>query len=121
MPQKITEVAQYFARLTPQQANALNYLRAQIRAAAPDAEEYIGYQVPAFRQDGALVSYGAAKNHCAFYVQSPALMEQLAAELDAYDTSKATIRFKTDTPLPDALVTKIVKERLAQNAARQKR
>ena len=98
--------------------SALRKLRAQIRAAAPNADEYIGYAVPAFRQDGALVSYGAAKTHCSFFVQSPKTMEAFAAELADFQTSKGTIRFQPERPIPAALVKRIVKARLAENAAR---
>lgn len=99
----------------PAQA-ALRKLRAQIRAAAPDAEEYMGYGVPAFRQDGALVSYAAAKAHCSFFVQSPETLAAFAPELDGFGLSKGTIRFQPDHPIPAALVKRIVKARLAENA-----
>lgn len=101
------------------QRQALEHLRRVIIAAAPEAEEYVGYGIPAFRQDGALVSFGAARHHCAFYVQSPAVMDALAAELDGLDTSKGTVRFTPDKPIPDALVTRLVAARLAENRARK--
>lgn len=112
-----------FLAAVPEPAqSALRKLRAQIAAAAPDAEEYIGYGVPAFRQDGALVSYAAAKDHCSFYVQSPATLEAFAAELTGFKTSKGAIAFQPDKPIPAALVKRIVKARLAENAAlRRKR
>lgn len=111
--------AGFLAALPAEQRDALLTLRAEIRKAAPQAEEYIGYGVPAFRQDGALVSFGAAKNHCAFYVQSPALMESFAADLVGMDTSKGTIRFQPGQPIPANLVHRIVVARLAENAARK--
>lgn len=111
--------ADFLATCPADQRAALLALRAEIRKAAPEAEEYIGYGIPAFRQDGALVSFGAAKTHCAFYVQSPATMEAFAAELTEMNTSKGTIRFKPDHPLPADLVHRIVKARLAENAARK--
>lgn len=101
------------------QRQALEHLRRVIIAAAPEAEEYVGYGIPAFRQDGALVSFGAARHHCAFYVQSPAVMDALAAELAGLDTSKGTVRFTPDKPIPDALVTRLVAARLAENRARK--
>lgn len=109
----------FLAALTPEQQTALLALRAEIRKAAPEAEEYMGYGIPAFRQDGALVSFGAAKAHCAFYVQSPAVIEAFQAELAGMDTSKGTIRFKPDRPLDANLVHRIVRARLAENAARK--
>ncbi|OEO31237.1 hypothetical protein VW23_017270 [Devosia insulae DS-56] len=120
MPAQMPETTRSFlAALPAAQRHALEHLRQVIIAAAPRAEEYVGYGIPAFRQDGALVSFGAAKSHCAFYVQSPAVMEAHAAELTGLDTSKGTVRFTPDKPLPDALVTRLVEARLAENAARR--
>ena len=110
----------FLATVAEPSRSALHNLRNIIRAAAPEAEEYMGYGIPAFRQNGALVSYGAAKAHCALYVQSPAVMEQFAAELAGLDTSKGTIRFKPDPPLPTSLVTRLVHARLAENEARRR-
>jgi len=122
MPAPMPEPTRAFlAALPPAQRQALERLREMIIAAAPDAEEYVGYGIPAFRQDGALVSFGAAKTHCAFYVQSPAVMEAHAAELAGLDTSKGTVRFTPDQPLPAALVTRLVQARLAENRARKAR
>ncbi|UJW87750.1 DUF1801 domain-containing protein [Devosia sp. SL43] len=109
----------FLAPLPVEQQQALLALRAEIRHAAPDAEEYIGYGIPAFRQDGALVSFGATRNHCAFYVQSPAVMEIFADALKGMDTSKGTIRFQPSQPLPAELVHRLVRARLAENAARK--
>jgi len=99
------------------QRAALEQLREMIVRAAPQAEEYVGYGIPAFRLDGPLVSFGAGKAHCAFYVQSPRVMETLADDLAGLDTSKGTIRFAPDKPLPEALVARIVRARIAENAA----
>lgn len=106
-----------FLAAVPEPArSALQKLREQIRAAAPEAEEYIGYGVPAFRQNGALVSYGAAKEHLSFYVQSPKVMEAFAVDLTAFKTSKGAVAFTPDKPIPATLVKKLVKARLAENA-----
>ena len=64
-----------------------------------------------------LVSFGAGKHHCAFYVQSPAVMEAHRDELASLDTSKGTIRFSPDVPLPEGLVTKLVKARMTETEA----
>lgn len=122
MADAIAETTVAFLSALPEaQRQALIDLRAMIRRAAPEAEEYVGYGIPAFRQDGALVSFGAAKAHCAFYVQSPAVIEAFAADLKGLDTSKGTIRFTPDKPLPEALVARIVAARLAENATRKTR
>lgn len=96
---------------------ALVRLRRTIRAAAPKATELINYGVPMFRLDGKnLVSYAAAADHCTFYVQSPAVMQAFAAELMDYKQGKGSIQFAADRPLPAALVTRLVKARIAENA-----
>ena len=105
----------YLAALDADKRAALETLRKNIRAAAPKAEECISYGVPAFRLDGKfLVAYGAAKNHCAFY--PGAVIGQLK-ELKSHDTSKGTLRFPADKPLPPALVRKLVKLRIAKMGA----
>lgn len=107
----------YLAALSDDQRAALAKLRMTIRAAAPQAEECISYQLPAFRHNGILVGFGATAKHCAFYLMSASTVEAHQDELQQYDTSKGTIRFPADKPLPVALVRKLVKARLAENAA----
>ena len=106
----------YLATLDADKRAALERLRQAIRAAAPKAEECISYQVPAFRLNGRmLVAFGAAANHCAFYPGAFPL-ETCKDELEAYDTSKGTIRFQPDKPLPAGLVRKLVKARIGERA-----
>jgi uncharacterized protein YdhG (YjbR/CyaY superfamily) len=109
-------IDEYLATLSEDKAAALEKLRRAIRAAAPDAEECISYRLPAFRQNGMLVGFGATANHCAFYLMSGSMVEAHKEELEGYDTSKGTIRFQADKPLPAVLVRKLVKARLAENA-----
>jgi len=104
----------YLADVPPDQRAALEALRRQIREAAPGAEECISYGLPTFKLNGSLVHFGAARGHCAFYPHS--VIEPFADRLKAYDTSKGTIRFQPDSPLPEALVREIVEYRVAQNA-----
>ena len=115
-PQTIDE---YLATLTSEKRAALEKLRRAIKAAAPKAEECISYQLPSFRLNGRLlVSFAAWENHCAFYPGSFPL-EFHQKELKKYDTSKGTLRFPVDSPLPATLVRKLVKARVAQNTAKQ--
>ena len=108
--------AAYLATVSADKRAALETLRKNIKAAAPGAEECISYNLPAFRLNGKfLVAYGAAANHCAFYPGS--VVEALKGELKNYDTSKGTIRFPADKPLPHALVRKLVKLRIAESGS----
>ena len=113
---KVKTVDEYLARVSDDKRVALQKLRQTIRAAAPRAEECISYQLPAYRQNGMLVAFGATANHCAFYLMSAATVADHKADLAGYDTSKGTIRFQPDNPLPATLVRKLVKARIAENA-----
>jgi uncharacterized protein YdhG (YjbR/CyaY superfamily) len=104
----------YLSTVSDEHRFALEKLRKQIRSAAPKAEECISYGLPAFRQNGMLVWFGAARNHCSFYPGGRAV-ETYQSELKNYSLSKGTIRFQPDKPLPAPLVRKIVKERVAAN------
>ncbi|MBK8097222.1 MAG: DUF1801 domain-containing protein [Planctomycetes bacterium] len=109
---------EFLAALPADQRSALEHLRRTIRAAAPRAEECISYRMPAFRLDGkVLVFYGATARHCSFFPGSATAVVAHADELAGYDTSKGTIRFAANRPLPAALVRKIVKYRMVENAA----
>ncbi len=119
MPQKPQTIDEYLAPLGNEKRAALEKLRRAIKSAAPEAEECISYQIPAFRLRGRLlVAFGAAANHCAFYPGAYPVKAH-KDELRAYDTSKGTIRFQADRPLPTTLVRKLIKARIAEYAAQQ--
>ena len=118
MKAKSTNIDEYLATVKEDQRPALERLRKIIKGAAPNAEETITYQIPIFRLNGMLVGFAAGKNHCAFYPCSGSTVGTLKNELENYETSKGTIRFQPDKPLPVALVRKIVKMRMAENAAK---
>lgn len=112
----------YLAVTSEENLIALEKLRQQIKKIVPQSEEYFYYQLPAFRLDGKrLVAFGAATNHCSLYPLSAAVVKELADDLKNYDTSPGTIRFPANKPLPFALVRKIVKARIAENDAKDKR
>ena len=105
----------YLASVPADRRAALQKLRTAIRAAAPRAEEGSSYGLPAFRLDGRpLVCFSASANHCSFFPMSPAVIKANAAALKNYATSKGTIRFTAERPLPSGLVRRIVKARLAE-------
>jgi uncharacterized protein YdhG (YjbR/CyaY superfamily) len=117
MAAKPKSIDEYLAAVTADQRAALEKLRKAIRAAAPRAQECISYGLAAFRLDGKpLVAFGATASHCAFYPMSSTTIEAHQDELMDYDTSKGTIRFPAAKPLPVALVRKLVKARIAENA-----
>jgi uncharacterized protein YdhG (YjbR/CyaY superfamily) len=113
---KANTIDEYLAALSDDKRAALENLRRTIRAAAPNAEECMSYQLPTFRLKRMLVAFGATANHCAFYLLSSSTVAAHQNELKDYDTSKGTIRFPPDKPLPAALVRKLVKARIAENA-----
>jgi uncharacterized protein YdhG (YjbR/CyaY superfamily) len=113
---KVKTIDEYLAALSDDQRAALDKLRKTIRAAAPGAEECISYGLPAFRLNGVLVAFGARANHCAFYPMSASTVAAYKDELTGYETSTGTIRFQPDNPLPAALVRRMVKARIAENA-----
>ena len=115
MTNKPRTIDEYLAALSDEKRATLEKLRKTIRAVAPKAEECISYQICAFRQNGMLVGFGATANHCAFYLMSSSTVEAHKDELKGYDTSKGTIRFQANKPLPAALVRKLVKARIAEN------
>lgn len=114
------DVDAYLATLPDDLKIALERLRRTIRAAAPGAEETISYRLPTFKYlHRPLVAIGAGRNlnHCALYVLSSTFLDPYRDELSGYDTSTGTIRFTPDAPLPESLVTKLVKARMAVTEA----
>jgi len=93
----------------------LQSVRATIKAAAPEAEERISYQLPTFALNGNLVHFGAAKKHIGFYPASSGVPDAFTDELAGYETTKGGIRFPLDQHLPMELIGKIVQFRVAEN------
>ena len=99
----------------------LEKLRRTIHAAAPGAEEYIGYGLAGFKFKGRpLVYFGAWEKHCALYAASPSVQKLFLKELKGFEVSKGTIKFTSEKPVPMTLVKKLVKARIAENNARTK-
>jgi uncharacterized protein YdhG (YjbR/CyaY superfamily) len=113
-----TTIDEYLANVDADKRAALERLRNIIKAAAPEAQEAITYRIPMFRLNGMLVGFAAAKEHCSFYPCDSTTIKSLKAELKNYKTSKGAIQFQPEKPLPVLLVKKIVKARIAANAAK---
>jgi uncharacterized protein YdhG (YjbR/CyaY superfamily) len=110
------DVEAYLARVPEPARSTLEKVRATIRSVVPaEATEALSYGIPAFRYKGALVGYAAFKNHCSFFPMNASLIDAFADGLQGYRTSKGTLQFPLDKPLPVTLVKKMVKVRVAEN------
>ena len=114
------DVDEYLAGVPEPARSTLNKLRALIRSAVPpETTEVISYRIPTFKYKGGLVSFAAFANHCSFFPGST--LDAFRKDVKGFSTSKGTIRFPVDQPLPAALVKKLVKARIAQNESRERR
>lgn len=115
-------VSAYLAAVPEPARTTLKKVQAVIRSVVPpEATEAIGYGIPGFRYKGALVWYAAFKEHCSFFPGNASLVKTFKEDLEGYPTSKGTIRFPVDKPLPAALLRKIVKARIAENDLKAQR
>ncbi len=96
-------------------------MRAAIRSAVPpEATEAISYKFPAFQYNGPLLWYAAFSDHCSLF-PTAAIIAAFKKELKGYTTSKGTIHFPLDNPLPITLLRKLVKARVAQQLQKKQR
>jgi uncharacterized protein YdhG (YjbR/CyaY superfamily) len=110
-------VDDYIARQPEAAQVRLRELRAVIRSVMPSAVESISYSVPTYKSGPTRVYFGAGKRHCALYATA---MHLFADELAAYNTSKGTIRFPLDRPIPEDLVHRLVEATVAEREAAHK-
>lgn len=116
------QVEAYLAGLPSDARKVLRTVRAIVRAAVPTATEHFSYGVPGFRLDGQpLVWYAAFAKHFSLYPMGTAIRSRYASALRGYQTSTGTIRFPLADPVPQALVTKLVKARATQARAEAKK
>lgn len=114
-------VDEYFARVPEPARSALSKLRAAIRAVVPaEATETISYGIPAFKHKRVLVWFAAFSDHCSLF-PTAAVIEAFKDELQGFSTSKGTIHFSLDKPVPTALVKKLVKARVAEIEGKKQR
>ncbi len=113
-------VDEYLARVPEPARSTLEKIRAAVRSAAPpEATEAISYGMPAFKYKGTLVWFAAFSDHCSLF-PTASVMEAFKDELKGFSTSKGTIQFPSDKPLPLALVKKLVKARVAQVSGKKR-
>ena len=118
----VQNVDEYIALFSKDTQKLLKQLRTAIRKAAPQAEETISYQMPAYNLYGKVVYFAAYEKHIGFYPM-PSAIENFKKELAGYNTSKGTVQFPLDKPLPLSLIAKITAFRVKENlqAAETKR
>jgi uncharacterized protein YdhG (YjbR/CyaY superfamily) len=116
------DIDEYLARVPEPARSTLQKVRNILRATAPkEAVECISYQMPMYKYKGLLFGFAAFKDHCSLFAATGSLVEQFASELKPYKTAKGTIQFSSNKPFPGALLKKLVKARVAQKDAKQKR
>jgi uncharacterized protein YdhG (YjbR/CyaY superfamily) len=111
-------IDEYIASYPKNVQAILEQLRQAVCEAAPEAEEVISYQMPAFKQRGILVYFGAFKDHIGFFPTASGV-EAFKVELSGYAVTKGTVRFPLDKPMPLDLVKRIVRFRVKQNLAKK--
>lgn len=111
---RVQTVDQYLSGFPSKVGERLKKIRTIIRKAAPDAEELISYNMPAYRLNGMLAYFAAYENHIGLYAM-PTSVEQFKKELAGFKTSKGTIQFQHDEPLPEPLIAKVIAFRVREN------
>lgn len=111
------DVDEYLGSIPQKSRATLTKIRSAIRAAAPEAKEVVRWRMPMYYYHGMLIGFAAFKDHLSLF-PGPAVVAAFKEELKRYDTSKGTIRFPIDRPIPSALVKKLVKARIKENEER---
>ena len=116
---KFKTVDKYFSTFPAAIQNKLQKIRSTIKKAAPEAEEVISYNMPAFKLNGMLVFYAAYKEHIGFY-PSPSGVEEFRDEIAPYEAGKGTLQFSLEQPIPFELITRVVHFRAKENLEKAK-
>ena len=116
---KFKTVDEYFSAFPASTRKILQEVRRTIKQAAPQAEEVISYNMPAFKWHGILVYYAAYKKHIGFYPTASGI-KTFQNEIAKYENSKGAVQFPIDQPMPVDLITKMVKFRMKENEQKEK-
>ena len=115
-------VDEYLAGVPEPQRGTLKKVRAVIQSVLPaEATEVISYRIPCVKYHGMLLGYAAFADHCSLFGMSSTLLGPMKEDLKNYSTSKGTIRFAVDKPLPATLIKKLVRSAIAEKEARKKK
>ena len=118
MDTRPSTIDDYLEAVGPDNRRALEDLRRIIREVAPQAEECISYQMPAFKLNGMLVGFAAHAKHCALYAWNKTTVSAFADQLHGFDLSDGTIRFTPERPIPEVVIRHLVQSKVAANAER---
>jgi len=109
------EIDAYLAALEEPKQSTLRELRRTILGIVPDAEQCISYRMPAFRLRGKVIAgFAAFKNHLSYLPHSGSVLPELRDEVAAYEMTPGSLHFPVDSPLPQALVKKLIDVRISQ-------
>jgi uncharacterized protein YdhG (YjbR/CyaY superfamily) len=109
------EIDEYLASLDEPKRSTLAQLRDTIMEIVPDAEQGISYGMPAFKLRGKTIAgFAAFKNHLSYLPHSGSVIPELTEETAGYTSTKGSLHFPVDEPLPKPLVRKLLKVRMAQ-------
>lgn len=110
-------IDEYLESVPDKFRDALEHIRQLVKSIAPEAEECISYSMPSFRYKGMLVHFAAFEKHCSFFPGG--IVDRYKDELKDFKTSKGTIQFTPEKPIPDALLTKIIGMRMLENEEKE--
>lgn len=119
-PNDTEAVNQYIANLPVEQQIALERVRQIIKNTVSEAQEFISYKMPAYHFHGMIGGFAAFKNHCSFFPWNAQTIIDFAAELKDFKTSAGTIQFTPEKPIPEELLQKILRYRVAGNLEKKK-
>ena len=108
-------VGEYLTGIPEPAQSTLKHIRRVIRSVVPAETTEVIATAPMFKYRGMLLGYAAFKNHCSLFQTGSGVIEKFEKELEGFPTSRGAIRFPSDKPLPDSLLKKIVKTRVAEN------
>jgi uncharacterized protein YdhG (YjbR/CyaY superfamily) len=111
-------VDEYISTFPKDIQKTLEQVRQTIKKSAPEAEETINYQIPTFKLNGNLVHFAAFKNHIGFY-PAPSGLKAFKKEISNYKSSKGSVQFPINEPIPVSLISKIVKYRVKENSLKK--
>jgi uncharacterized protein YdhG (YjbR/CyaY superfamily) len=118
LKKRFETIDEYIATFPRNVQEILEEMRRTIQESAPNAKEAISYQMPTFKLNGNLVHFAAFKNHIGFF-PTPSGISRFKKELSHYETSKGTVRFPLNEPIPFDLIRKIVKYRVKENLGKR--